>query len=143
MEIHCIGGRAQKRRNMLPLGAIPYEYLYFPTGRKASQVVLAIKKLPANAGDARDGFSPWVGKIPGGGNGNPLQYSCPGESRGQRSLARCTPWGHKEPDMTEHTAQHIGRNTCKVLLCSRVGRMLVKAISQTRDGVLPETKTES
>ena len=78
MEIHCIGGRAQKRRNMLPLGAIPYEYLYFPVGRKASQVVLAIKKLPANAGDARDGFSPWVGKIPGGGNGNPLQYSCPG-----------------------------------------------------------------
>ena len=45
--------------------------------------------------------------------------------------------------MTEHTAQHIGRNTCKVLLCIRVGRMLVKAISQTRDGVLPETKTES
>ena len=22
--------------------------------------------------------SPWVGKIPGGGNGNPLQYSCLG-----------------------------------------------------------------
>ena len=24
----------------------------------------------------RLGFDPWVGKIPGGGNGNPLQYSC-------------------------------------------------------------------
>ena len=24
----------------------------------------------------RHGFNPWVGKIPGGGNGNPLQYSC-------------------------------------------------------------------
>ena len=45
--------------------------------------------------------------------------------------------------MTEHTAQHMGRNTCKVLLCSWVGRMFVKAVSQTRDGVLPETKTES
>ena len=22
------------------------------------------------------GFNPWVGKIPGGGNGNPLWYSC-------------------------------------------------------------------
>ena len=22
------------------------------------------------------GFDPWVGKIPGGVNGNPLQYSC-------------------------------------------------------------------
>ena len=26
------------------------------------------------------GFDPWVGKIPGGGNGNPLQYSCLGNS---------------------------------------------------------------
>ena len=24
----------------------------------------------------RCGFDPWVGKIPGGGYGNPLQYSC-------------------------------------------------------------------
>ena len=24
----------------------------------------------------RHGFDPWVGKIPGGGNGFPLQYSC-------------------------------------------------------------------
>ena len=24
----------------------------------------------------RGGFDPWVGKIPGGGHGNPFQYSC-------------------------------------------------------------------
>ena len=24
----------------------------------------------------RPGFDPWVGKIPGEGNGNPVQYSC-------------------------------------------------------------------
>ena len=30
-----------------------------------------IKNLPANAGDIRD-----TGSIPGGGHGNPLQYSC-------------------------------------------------------------------
>jgi len=24
-------------------------------------------------------FNPWVGKFPGGGNGNPLQDSCPGD----------------------------------------------------------------
>ena len=24
----------------------------------------------------RNGFDPWVRKIPGGGHGNPLQYSC-------------------------------------------------------------------
>ena len=30
------------------------------------------------------------------GNGYPLQYS--GEFHGQRSLAGCSPWGHKESD---------------------------------------------
>ena len=43
----------------------------------ASQVVLVVKNLPANAGDARDlGLIPGLGKTLGGGNGNPLQYSC-------------------------------------------------------------------
>ena len=27
----------------------------------------------------RHAFDPWVGKIPGGGNGNPLQYFLPGK----------------------------------------------------------------
>ena len=36
-----------------------------------------VKNLPANAGDARDtGWIPGSGKSPGGGHGNPLQYSC-------------------------------------------------------------------
>ena len=36
-----------------------------------------VKNLPVNAGDARDeGFIPGSGRFPGGGNGNPLQYSC-------------------------------------------------------------------
>ena len=30
---------------------------------------------------------------PGGGNGNPLQYSCLEKSHGQRSLAGYSPWG--------------------------------------------------
>ena len=35
------------------------------------------KNLPANAGDIRDaGSKPGLGISPGGGNGNPLQYSC-------------------------------------------------------------------
>ena len=33
-----------------------------------------IKNSPANAGDM--GSIPGSGKSPGGGNGNPLQYSC-------------------------------------------------------------------
>ena len=36
-----------------------------------------IKNLPANAGDTRDMDSiPGSGRFPGGGTGNPLQYSC-------------------------------------------------------------------
>ena len=35
-----------------------------------------VKNLPANAGDERDtGSIPGLGRSPGGGNGNPLQYS--------------------------------------------------------------------
>ena len=40
-------------------------------------MVLVIKNLPANAGDIRDaGLIPESGRSPGGGHGNPLQYSC-------------------------------------------------------------------
>ena len=43
----------------------------------SSQVVPVLKNLAANAGDIkRYWFSLWVGKIPGGGNCNPFQYSC-------------------------------------------------------------------
>ena len=38
-----------------------------------------IKNLPATVGNARDeGSIPGSGGSPGGGNGNPLQYSCVG-----------------------------------------------------------------
>ena len=41
------------------------------------QVALVVKNLLANAGDVRDmGLIPGSGKSPGGGRGNPLQYSC-------------------------------------------------------------------
>ena len=42
----------------------------------ASQVALVVKNPLANAGNMRLVFDPWVGKIPGGWHGNPLQYSC-------------------------------------------------------------------
>ena len=44
---------------------------------KASQVAVGVKNMPANAGDMRDlGLIPGWGRSPGGGQGNPLQYSC-------------------------------------------------------------------
>ena len=42
----------------------------------ASQGALVVKNRPANAGDIRGvGLIPGLGKSPGGGYGNPLQYS--------------------------------------------------------------------
>ena len=41
---------------------------------RASLVAQTVKNVPANAGDA--GLIPGSGRSPGGGNGNPLQYSC-------------------------------------------------------------------
>ena len=42
-----------------------------------SQVALVVNNLPVNAGDKRDsGSIPGLGRSPGGGHGNPLQYSC-------------------------------------------------------------------
>ena len=43
-------------------------------GERASQVALVVKNPPANAGDM--GLIPGLGRSPGGGHGNPLQYSC-------------------------------------------------------------------
>ena len=41
------------------------------------QAVLVVKDLPASAGDVRDAvLAPGSGRSPGGGHGNPLQYSC-------------------------------------------------------------------
>ena len=47
------------------------------TDCRASQVVLVVKNLPGNGGDARDsGSVPGLGRPPGVRNGTPLQYSC-------------------------------------------------------------------
>ena len=42
-----------------------------------TQVAPVVKNPPANAGDVRDsGSIPGLGRSPGGGHGNPFQYSC-------------------------------------------------------------------
>ena len=59
-------------------------------GYWASQLVLVVKSLPAKAGDMRDtGLVAGLGRFPGGGNSNPLQYSCLENpmNRGARKVA--------------------------------------------------------
>ena len=57
------------------------------------------KEFACNAGDL--GSIPGLGRSPGGGHGNPLQYSCLESPHGQRSLAGCSPRDCKELDTTE------------------------------------------
>ena len=61
-----------------------------------------IKNPPANAGDLRDvGSIPESGRCPGGGHGNPFQYSCLENLHGQRRPVGYSLPGHKESDTTE------------------------------------------
>ena len=77
-----------------------------------------VKNPPANAGGIREACSiPGLGRSPGVGNGNPLQYSWLENPTGQRSLAGYSPWGLKESDTTEAT-QHGAQHT--------VGKMVFK-----------------
>ena len=47
--------------------------------------------------NARDSVSiPELGRSPGEGNGNPLQYSCLGNPMDKRNLVGYNPWGHKK-----------------------------------------------
>ena len=57
------------------------------------------KELACNGGDL--GSIPGLGRSPGGGHGNPLQYSCLENPHGQRSLVGYSPQGRKESDKTE------------------------------------------
>ena len=51
--------------------------LHAEKAHSASQVALVIKNLSANAGDIRDlGSIPGLGRSPGEGQHNPLQYPC-------------------------------------------------------------------
>ena len=61
------------------------------------------KESACNEGDL--GLIPGLGRSPGGGRGNQLQYSCLENSHRQRTLEGYSPWGHKESDTVEWQAQ--------------------------------------
>ena len=64
------------------------------------QVVLVVEYLPANAGDIRDsGLIPGSGRSPGGGHGNPLQYSC-----------LTIPWTEQPGGLQSKVSQRVGHD---------------------------------
>ena len=78
----------QEKRDRLPTPV----FLGFPGGSGG-------KKPTCKVGDL--GLIPGLGRFPGGGHGNLLQYSCLENPCGQRNLADSSPWGCKELDTTE------------------------------------------
>ena len=88
-------GKFSWRRDRLPT----LIFLGFPGGSDG-------KESDCNVGDLN--LIPRLGRSPGGGHGNLLQYSCLENPHGQKSLVGYTPWGHKESDTMERlsTAQH-------------------------------------
>ena len=74
-----------------------------------------VKNPPANVGDERDmGLIPGLGRSPGEGNVNPLQYSSLGNPMDRGAWQATVHGGHKESDATEHahTHMHTTLNMC-------------------------------
>ena len=86
-----------------------------------------VKNPPTNAGDAV--LIPESGRSPGGGDGNPLQYSR--LENPTESLTGYSSWGHKESDTTEHAySTHLYQilvcplmNNSQIIICYWVSRI--------------------
>ena len=88
------------RRDRLPTPV----FLGFPGGSDS-------KESTCNIG--HKGSIPGLGRSPGAGHGNPLQYSCLENPHGQRSLVGYSTRGREESDTTERlsAAQHTSSVT--------------------------------
>ena len=76
-----------RRRDRLPTKV----FLSFPGVTDSKESVCSVGDL---------GSVPGLGRYPGGGYGNPPQYSCLENPHGRRSLVGYSPWGCKESDLT-------------------------------------------
>ena len=81
-KTHCRHGKSQmKKEQNVPYGIVYgkpdifYKIDIMGTCIYKAPVALVVKNPPGNAGDLRDlGLIPALGRSPGGGHGNPLQY---------------------------------------------------------------------
>ena len=103
-----------------------------------------VKEFACKAGDP--GLIPGLGRSPGEGNGNPLQYSCLGKSHGQRSLTGYSPRSYKELDMTERLTLHFwmwgSREVTKKLEPQAGCRVLVYPTFMSKDYSTEELSLE-
>ena len=97
----------------------PFPESLSQTGFPGNSVV---KNPPASAGDT--GLITGLGRSPGGGNGNPLQYFCL-ENPMDRGAWRATAHGvAKESDTTEQLSTNIhAHNLSKIVIVNRIVQM--------------------
>ena len=82
---------------------------------RASQLALVVKNsLPKCRRHKRQGFNPWVGRCPGVGTGNPLQYSCLDNSMKRRACGLQSMGSHR----VRHDSTHL--HSSNALEMSRV-----------------------
>ena len=120
-----------------------------PSIQWASQVALLVKDLPANAGDIEDiGSIPGLERSPGGGHGNPLQYSCL-ENPMDRGAWQATVHGVTESDTTDviqHSTHHIKYKVelCLLKWARRAQKgWVVQPMRPTRDQAIDEQLPET
>ena len=71
-------------------------------------MVLVVKNPPANAGDKRDaGLIPELGRLPGKGKGNPLQYSYLENPMERGAWWATVHGGHKKVRHDEATCKYV------------------------------------
>ena len=75
-------------------------------------------------------------KSPGGGNGNPLQYSLLKNPMDRGAWGGYSPRGHKESDMTKHTHTHTHTHT-RVNMYKERGKIIAPGPrNQNNDGAI-------
>ena len=71
------------------LGRFPEEQIGYSLQYSWASLWLSQQRIQLQGG--RPGLDPWAGKIPGGGHGNPLHYSCLENPQRQRSPVDYSP----------------------------------------------------
>ena len=95
--IHRVWKSQKRLQRPSMLASISWGFAVGISGKKKKK-----KKPTCSAGDTgAPGLIPRWRRFPGGGHGNPLQYSCMDKPHEQRTLVGYSPWGRKESDMTQ------------------------------------------
>ena len=84
-----------------------YMYTHTLLLTTASLVAQTVKNLPAM--QETQGLTPGLGRSPGGGEGNPLQYSCLENSMDRGAWWANSPLGYKDLDTTEQLSLSVSQ----------------------------------